>query len=283
MKPELKVAYRSKFFHEEYPAEFTHFEFNLIKCENLPAKDVNGFSDPYVILEIGEEEVRSPVIKKTLNPVFNEKDRFFIAAPKCADKIQLHVRVMDWDLVSADDLCGQTDFKIDSNVEPGTEYTVDLGPEGGTFTFKVTRHNTIATSVGPIDAKIKEGMDNKAQKAEIFKYGNLVKKADMSNSWDKRFYTLKQKQLLFYKKKDDWMNDAKHEGQIFLEESHVDMEDVEGRPYCFNVVSRGRDNFLQARSANEREEWITAIRDAINGVNTYVKPLQNKKTSNLKK
>lgn len=46
---------------------------NLIRANNLIAADRGGASDPYFVFKInGKEVYKSEVIKKTLNPEYNE-------------------------------------------------------------------------------------------------------------------------------------------------------------------------------------------------------------------
>ncbi|GLE00455.1 hypothetical protein PINS_up009212 [Pythium insidiosum] len=45
----------------------------LVKCERLPAMDLNGSSDPYVIFRVGSRVKQSSIKSHTLNPVRNAK------------------------------------------------------------------------------------------------------------------------------------------------------------------------------------------------------------------
>ncbi|KAF9508289.1 hypothetical protein BS47DRAFT_243143 [Hydnum rufescens UP504] len=49
----------------------------VIGCTNLPAADLNGKSDPYVVLTFGQQRVKTPPIKRTLNPKYLAKDATF--------------------------------------------------------------------------------------------------------------------------------------------------------------------------------------------------------------
>ena len=52
---------------------------HIVKCEDLPAMDIGGTSDPYVKLYLLPERKRkyeTKVHRKTLNPVFNESFKF---------------------------------------------------------------------------------------------------------------------------------------------------------------------------------------------------------------
>lgn len=46
----------------------------LVSAKNLIAADRGGFSDPFVLFKVnGKEVFKSDVVKKTVNPEFNEK------------------------------------------------------------------------------------------------------------------------------------------------------------------------------------------------------------------
>ena len=49
-------------------------EVGLLRATNLPAGDLNGLSDPYVVVYLGKNDVaRSSTVMETLNPVWNER------------------------------------------------------------------------------------------------------------------------------------------------------------------------------------------------------------------
>lgn len=75
----------------------------------LPAADPNGKSDPYCVVVLGAQKKETPVIKKTLNPVWNEKLSFNIDPSR---KEKLTITVFDWDRVSEDDLLGHVDLDV---------------------------------------------------------------------------------------------------------------------------------------------------------------------------
>ncbi|KAI8001230.1 C2 and GRAM domain-containing protein [Camellia lanceoleosa] len=75
----------------------------VIEARNIPAMDPNGFSDPYVKLQLGKQKFRSKVVKKCLNPTWCEDFTF-----KVEDlKEELVVSVLDEDKYSIDDFIGQ--------------------------------------------------------------------------------------------------------------------------------------------------------------------------------
>lgn len=75
----------------------------VIEAKNLPPTDPNGLSDPYVRLQLGKHKFRTKVIKKCLNPKWDEEFSFRV------DDLneELVVSVMDEDKFFNDDFVGQ--------------------------------------------------------------------------------------------------------------------------------------------------------------------------------
>lgn len=44
----------------------------VVCARDLLPKDDNGLSDPYVVLKVGRTQCRTKVVRKCLNPTFNE-------------------------------------------------------------------------------------------------------------------------------------------------------------------------------------------------------------------
>lgn len=73
-------------------------KINVIEGRNLPSKDLNGYSDPYVvIMQQGQRAGKTNKIKKTLNPKWNET--VMVNLPSLAEK--LTVQVWDWDRIGS--------------------------------------------------------------------------------------------------------------------------------------------------------------------------------------
>jgi len=68
------------------------------EAKNLPSKDSNGYSDPYIKFKIGKEKQKSEIHRKTLFPVYNEA---FTFAVKDA-KQELRMEVWDKDKWTSD-------------------------------------------------------------------------------------------------------------------------------------------------------------------------------------
>ncbi|XP_078075671.1 synaptotagmin-10 isoform X2 [Mustelus asterias] len=82
----------------------------VIKCRNLKAMDITGFSDPYVkvslICEGRRLKKRKTTTKKnTLNPIYNEAMIFDIP-PESMEQVSLSITVMDYDRVSHNEVIG---------------------------------------------------------------------------------------------------------------------------------------------------------------------------------
>ncbi|CAA3028956.1 C2 and GRAM domain-containing At1g03370 [Olea europaea subsp. europaea] len=74
----------------------------VIEAKKIPAMDPNGFSDPYVKLQLGRQKFRTKVIKKCLNPSWCEEFNF-----KVDDlKEEIVISVFDEDKYLMDDFIG---------------------------------------------------------------------------------------------------------------------------------------------------------------------------------
>ncbi|XP_051947185.1 synaptotagmin-6-like isoform X2 [Xyrauchen texanus] len=82
----------------------------VIKCRNLKAMDITGYSDPYVKVSLicdGRrlKKKKTTTKKNTLNPTYNEALIFDIP-PESMDQVNLHISVMDYDLVGHNEIIG---------------------------------------------------------------------------------------------------------------------------------------------------------------------------------
>lgn len=79
----------------------------VIKGTNLAVRDLKT-SDPYVIVSVGHQTVRTRVINSNLNPVWNEELMLSVPCPPPPLKLQ----VFDKDLLSADDTMGEAEVDL---------------------------------------------------------------------------------------------------------------------------------------------------------------------------
>ncbi|KAH7100949.1 C2 domain-containing protein [Auriculariales sp. MPI-PUGE-AT-0066] len=71
----------------------------VIGCKELPAADMNGKSDPYVVLIFARQRQKTPVISKTLTPVYDPKTATFDFPMYASvlEKVGSLVEVVVWD------------------------------------------------------------------------------------------------------------------------------------------------------------------------------------------
>ncbi|XP_051546448.1 synaptotagmin-10 isoform X3 [Myxocyprinus asiaticus] len=82
----------------------------VIKCRNLKAMDITGYSDPYVKVSLicdGRrlKKRKTTTKKNTLNPVYNEAIIFDIP-PENVEQVSLSIMVMDYDRVGHNEVIG---------------------------------------------------------------------------------------------------------------------------------------------------------------------------------
>jgi stromal membrane-associated protein len=80
---------------------------NVVRGSNLAVRDMMS-SDPYVVLSLGDQSVKTRVIKKNLNPVWNEQ--LMLSIPE--DVPPLKLLVYDKDRFTTDDFMGEAEIDI---------------------------------------------------------------------------------------------------------------------------------------------------------------------------
>ena len=92
-----------------YLKEREVIEVAVVKGDNLPPIDKNGFSDPYVeiaLLPSSHKKLKTHVIKHTLNPVFNEELLLPVHQDETKESAILVLAVYDYEIVGKNDLMG---------------------------------------------------------------------------------------------------------------------------------------------------------------------------------
>ncbi|KAF8389996.1 hypothetical protein HHK36_024516 [Tetracentron sinense] len=77
------------------------------KGVNLAVRDVRS-SDPYVVIKMGKQKVKTRVVKRNVNPEWNEDLTLSVADPK----LPIKLAVFDKDTFSLDDKMGDAEFDI---------------------------------------------------------------------------------------------------------------------------------------------------------------------------
>uniref|UniRef100_A0A674DY14 Double C2 domain alpha n=1 Tax=Salmo trutta TaxID=8032 RepID=A0A674DY14_SALTR len=117
------------------------------RCAHLAAMDVNGFSDPYVKTYLKPDlqkksKHKTAVIKKTLNPEFNEEFFYEISFTELSTKT-LEVTVWDYDLGKSNDFIGGVSLGCHSQGET-LQHWIDCLKNKGT---KVERWHTLTNEL----------------------------------------------------------------------------------------------------------------------------------------
>ncbi|KAF9438678.1 hypothetical protein BGZ76_006051, partial [Entomortierella beljakovae] len=77
---------------------------HISRGRDLAPKDKSGKSDPYAKISIGGQCFTTKVVKKNLNPIWNESFDFVIEPQSMPDIVKLVL--WDKDLISSDDFMG---------------------------------------------------------------------------------------------------------------------------------------------------------------------------------
>ncbi|WPH05021.1 Hypothetical protein R9X50_00791900 [Acrodontium crateriforme] len=106
------------------------FTIKIIEAEDLKAGDMNGFSDPYVVLgdEYQKRLAKTRTVYQSLNPRWDETVDILTTGP-----LNVIATVWDWDLMGDHDCLGRTSLKLDPshfNDYLPREYWLDLDTQG---------------------------------------------------------------------------------------------------------------------------------------------------------
>ncbi|KAK6933955.1 C2 domain [Dillenia turbinata] len=136
----------------------------IVKGTNLAIRDVMT-SDPYVILSLGHQSVKTRVIKSSLNPVWNEQ--LMLSIP---DQIPpLKLLVYDKDTFSTDDFMGQAEIDIQPLLSAAKAYensTINESMQLGKWV--ASKENTLVKDsiISLVDGKVKQDITLRLQNVE---------------------------------------------------------------------------------------------------------------------
>lgn len=104
------------FFSIRYQAEKQTLIVSIVKCQNLPAKDIsNSTVDPYVKLQLlpeKQQKVKTRVMRKTRNPIYEEDFSFYGIKLTQLQSICLHFIILTFDRYSRDEIIGEVFFPL---------------------------------------------------------------------------------------------------------------------------------------------------------------------------
>ena len=81
---------------------------HVVEARDLKPMDMDGTSDPFVVLKIENQQIETNYKKSTLAPVWNESFTFDIVQ----GREPLFITVMDKDTFGKDDFEGQTEVNL---------------------------------------------------------------------------------------------------------------------------------------------------------------------------
>lgn len=91
----------------------------VIRGTNLVATDLlNSTSDPYVMVSLGKQTVKTRTVKRSLNPEWDDELTVGVPSPT----VQLKVEVMDKDRFSKDEFLGGTKVDLEPFVTIARKY-----------------------------------------------------------------------------------------------------------------------------------------------------------------
>ncbi|XP_038071955.1 synaptotagmin-4-like [Patiria miniata] len=131
-------------FTVEYRTDKGVFTVTIHQAQGLPVKDPqSGTSDPYIklcLLPEKKHKVKTRVMRKTLEPVYEETFTFYGLAYNQLQGVTLHFVVMSFDRFSRDDVIGEVVVPLAN---------IDLSEKAVTLTREVKpRHPKISKSQG---------------------------------------------------------------------------------------------------------------------------------------
>ncbi|XP_054159396.1 synaptotagmin-4-like [Oppia nitens] len=124
------------YFKLKYNYEKRALCVTIIKCSDLPPKDPNfGSSDPYIKLQLLPEKqhkVKTRVLRKTQNPVYDEDFTFYGINPNHLQTTVLHFIVLSFDRYSRDEVIGEVFCHLNSvefdSLEKQIHLTKEISP-----------------------------------------------------------------------------------------------------------------------------------------------------------
>ncbi|XP_058078239.1 probable ADP-ribosylation factor GTPase-activating protein AGD11 isoform X2 [Magnolia sinica] len=90
---------------------------NVVRGTNLAVRDMTT-SDPYVIITMGNQSLKTHVVKRSLNPVWNES--LMLSIPEPVPRLKL--QVYDKDTFSTDDHMGEAEIDIQPLISAAKAY-----------------------------------------------------------------------------------------------------------------------------------------------------------------
>ncbi|XP_020092745.1 protein C2-DOMAIN ABA-RELATED 5-like isoform X1 [Ananas comosus] len=111
----------------------------VVRGVNLAYRDARG-SDPYVVLRMGNQKLKTSVKKKSVNPVWQEDLTLSISDPS----IPIRLEVYDKDTFSKDDDMGDADLDVQPFVQVAKMDLADIPSGTVVRTVRPCKQNCLA-------------------------------------------------------------------------------------------------------------------------------------------
>ena len=125
----------------------------VVSAKNLASADLNGLSDPYAKLILGSRVHQTRVIKRDLNPRWNERFTFTMKLRQLL-AMPLIVEVFDDDTFSADDSLGNTELELRALVDDAIASSAAATSTGATSPPRLHERTLKLSTQGSIDLKV---------------------------------------------------------------------------------------------------------------------------------
>lgn len=137
---------------------------NVVRGTNLAVRDIVT-SDPYVILSLGQQSVKTRVIKNNLNPVWNEQ--LMLSIPETIPPLKM--LVYDKDTFKPDDFMGDAEIDIQplvSAAQASENSSIKEPMQLGSWV--ASKDNTLVRDgiITFIDGKVKQEISLRLQNVE---------------------------------------------------------------------------------------------------------------------
>eukprot|EP01097_Dermamoeba_algensis_P002740 TRINITY_DN2081_c0_g1_i1.p1 TRINITY_DN2081_c0_g1~~TRINITY_DN2081_c0_g1_i1.p1 ORF type:complete len:340 (-),score=74.71 TRINITY_DN2081_c0_g1_i1:750-1769(-) len=246
------------------------FYITVKGAKDLPALDVNGKSDPFCVIKFATKEEKTKIIKKELNPVWNQSFKFLVRPSQVNELVKFHL--YDWDALRNNDYIGETELNL-KDYTPGLTYDSQLPirlekkgtsvPRGSLFVqFVLLKKEDLnrrfwTAAINSFDVDCSGTISQMELGAILDSFGGptsdelqeLFKKIDQNNDQQATLDEILQNSSLLFKKDPEWI------WSFFMDQPSIDELDmVSHRPD--DLSKKGYIYVIDRKTGQSVEEKI---------------------------